>query len=72
MRNNKIERRFDVLEKFAKESHIEYTGNVNVFAMKIKRHLIQEIRIKTAAYVGTNSSPTAVVEDVIEIMERLA
>ena len=40
MRINKIERRFDVLEKFAAESHIEYTGNVNVFDMKIKRHLI--------------------------------
>ena len=72
MRIKKIERRFDVLEKFAAESHIEYTGNVNVFAMKIKRHLIQEIRIKTTAYVGTNSSPTAVVEDVIEILERFS
>jgi len=72
MRINKIERRFDVLEKFAEESHIEYTGNVNSFAMKIKQHLIKEIRIKTAAYVGTNSSPKAVVEDVIEILERLS
>jgi hypothetical protein len=40
--------------------------------MKIKRHLIQEVRTKTAAYVGTDSSPKAVVEDVIEILERLS
>ena len=72
MRISKIERRFDVLEKFALESRIEYTGAVNSFAMKIKRHLIQEIKNKTPSYVACNSSPSAVVEDVIEIMERLA
>jgi hypothetical protein len=72
MRVSKIEHRFDVLEKFALESGIEYTGAVNKFAMKIKRHLIQEIRNKSATHVGVSSSPTAVVEDVIEILERLS
>ena len=72
MRIHKIERKFDVLEKFAEESGVEYTGKVASFAMKIKRHLHDQMRVRAATYTEANTTAKAAVDDILDIIDRLA
>jgi len=42
MKIQKIEKRFDVAEKFANELGLEYTGLQRQFVAKIREHLLQQ------------------------------
>lgn len=70
MRVNRVERNNDVLQKFAEELGIQWTGAQMEFAYKIKRHLIAEI--KGSINCGENKAAQSMLDDVAARIERLS